>query len=186
MLIAAAVEDFNTVLAENHQQCLVDTFMIRDSVCDEATNNAQCLFDGGDCCLEFKVTTLCQDCSCILAIDVDAIGASIKDLNIKPLAHPGQLAAFNATATLQVIDVVSAPVCAMLCLQHDKADKINAWHYFGHVQFCKCGWIQSEHCPGKVVQSEWTFNTVSDLEDHSFIQLNKTLPCGRLYLHFTV
>ncbi len=46
--------------------CQADTFMIRDGVCDEATNLEACNFDGGDCCLDNKDITLCKQCSCKL------------------------------------------------------------------------------------------------------------------------
>ncbi len=176
--LAAAVEELNTVLAENHQKCGQDTFMLRDAVCDEATNNADCLYDGGDCCLEFKVTTLCKNCSCILTIHLEEMQADFKRLNVKPLANQGKFNALNATSSVKVTDVVSAPVCAVLCLQHDKADMINAWHYHEYVQLCTCGWIQSKHCLENYVQSEWGFGTVLDLDGYSFVQLEKTLPCG--------
>ncbi len=38
--------------------------LINDGVCDEVANIADCLFDGGDCCLEDKDTKYCQDCEC--------------------------------------------------------------------------------------------------------------------------
>ncbi len=36
--------------------------MLRDGVCDEATNTEKCHWDGGDCCLDIslKDETLCQ------------------------------------------------------------------------------------------------------------------------------
>ena len=34
----------------NVEVCGADNFMLRDGMCDEATNTEQCLWDGGDCC----------------------------------------------------------------------------------------------------------------------------------------
>ncbi len=41
--------------------------MIRDGVCDEATNVERCLFDGGDCCLGNKSVWNCNFCTCKLS-----------------------------------------------------------------------------------------------------------------------
>ncbi len=52
--------------AEVHQGnldvCGADSFMLRDGVCDEATNNERCHYDGGDCCLDRSVknSALCK------------------------------------------------------------------------------------------------------------------------------
>ena len=39
------------------------SFMLRDGVCDEATNTEECFFDGGDCCTE---NTAVWNCECML------------------------------------------------------------------------------------------------------------------------
>ncbi len=46
----------------NIEVCGADSFMLRDGVCDELTNNETCHYDGGDCCLDRdqKDTTLCR------------------------------------------------------------------------------------------------------------------------------
>ncbi len=46
----------------NIEVCGADSFMLRDGVCDEATNNEKCLYDGGDCCLSRgkKGESLCK------------------------------------------------------------------------------------------------------------------------------
>ncbi len=40
--------------------------MMRDGVCDEATNIEACLFDGGDCCTENVAVWNCKRCDCML------------------------------------------------------------------------------------------------------------------------
>ncbi len=46
----------------NIKVCGADSFMLRDGVCDEATNNELCLWDGGDCCVDRskKGTSFCK------------------------------------------------------------------------------------------------------------------------------
>ena len=38
---------------------------IGDGQCDDATNTVSCSYDGGDCCLENKITDNCEICECI-------------------------------------------------------------------------------------------------------------------------
>jgi len=44
------------------------TLWIGDDVCDDETNNALCLFDGGDCCKPYSNYVLCKVCSCLKLI----------------------------------------------------------------------------------------------------------------------
>ncbi len=46
----------------NIEHCETLNFMLRDGVCDKVTNNEECNWDGGDCCLDIslKDETLCQ------------------------------------------------------------------------------------------------------------------------------
>ena len=37
--------------------------IVNDGVCDAKTNNLQCDFDGGDCCLN-QIIAACYDCIC--------------------------------------------------------------------------------------------------------------------------
>ena len=42
-----------------------NSWMIMDGVCDDMTNTPQCLYDGGDCCLDsWSSTLLCSECKC--------------------------------------------------------------------------------------------------------------------------
>ncbi len=160
----------------DNSTCL-ESFMLRDSVCDEATNTELCLYDGGDCCLDAKDTTLCRNCSCILTVDPDVVESQFAALDIKP--HKNSVSIDNRI--VQVEDVISAPVCAVLCLDHDLAENINSWIYRKIEKICECGWIQSVQCPENTVLDAWNWYNVSDLAEHlSFVQLNKTVPCGEL------
>ena len=38
--------------------------IVGDGYCHDKTNNAECNFDGGDCCLSCKITTFCSECVC--------------------------------------------------------------------------------------------------------------------------
>ena len=39
--------------------------LIGDGFCDDETNNVDCGFDGGDCCLDSVVTNFCSECECL-------------------------------------------------------------------------------------------------------------------------
>ena len=36
-----------------------------DGYCDDATNNIECNYDGGDCCLDPVNTQYCSECQCL-------------------------------------------------------------------------------------------------------------------------
>ncbi len=156
--------------------------MLRDSVCDEATNTEMCLYDGGDCCLELKDRTLCSNCSCILTIKPEELRQQFLDLEIKPLSDPAKYPSVNKIAGVKVEDVVSGPVCATLCLDPERGDDINAWRYRASKQICQCSWIKSTACPKTIVDLDWTLTSVTTLtsdQDNAFVQLGKTIPCSK-------
>ncbi len=170
--------------------------MLRDGVCDEASNNEKCLFDGGDCCLENKDRDLCKDCTCQMTVDEVELANQFSALDIKPVKDPPRLeAAIEITNgwALVVEDVVSLPVCAMVCLEHKDSDKLNTWHYQFNERLCKCGWVHSSNCPEKMAKSNWTLaatgtgglfadnisnETRQDVS--TIVQMNKTVPCDCL------
>ena len=48
-----------------HEGCpLKHTWLVGNGYCFDATNNANCNFDGGDCCNPNANTDWCQDCIC--------------------------------------------------------------------------------------------------------------------------
>ncbi len=169
--------DPGSILEEDHARCQADIFMLRDFVCDEATNNLECQFDGGDCCLEHKDTSLCQNCDCILAVDQNWLDSQFMDLDIQPLLDSVQFDNVVDENVLTVKDVVSAHGCAMLCLQTDEAEGINAWSYKENLRVCHCSWIESASCPENVVKETNTEVNATD-KIQAFVQLAKTIPCS--------
>ncbi len=176
-------------LSMDNTSCSANSFMLRDSVCDEATNIETCLYDGGDCCLEAKVTKLCKNCSCILSVNRDDLQLEFSSLTIRPLEKTINFSTVIGDWTVEVTDVVSGPVCAILCLSHEANDRINAWHYDGQSLVCTCGWVESAICPeDKIVMPDNGNQTtlidydaiVMTRELHAFVQLGKTVPCGIL------
>ncbi len=171
--------------------------MIRDGVCDEKANVAKCLYDGGDCCKENKDENLCRDCKCILEVNKDDMVKKLLTLDIKPVGNPGALEAVIGLGgntdqwTVEVQNVVSVEVCSVLCLNHKNADELNAWHYLLNERICRCGWVESKYCPEKMTLDHWTIisdqsNDTVILEHSSFVQLNKTVPCGMCYTFFFI
>ena len=39
--------------------------LIANGICNDETNNAECEFDGGECCGSYINTDYCTNCSCI-------------------------------------------------------------------------------------------------------------------------
>ena len=37
----------------------------QDGVCDDENNNAECQYDGGDCCGDNVDTSVCTECQCL-------------------------------------------------------------------------------------------------------------------------
>ncbi len=173
-----------TAFSHGNTTCGGDSFMLRDGVCDEATNTRVCQFDGGDCCQQIKVRTLCKNCSCILFIDQSKVEQQFIEFDIKPFKDPAKVDSAIEDWVTEVADVISAQVCAVLCLDHNQADNINAWRYNGIDNNCQCGWIRSSPCPMLIIDPKWTFGKLSDLTftKATFVQLEKIIPCGKKYL----
>ncbi len=53
---------------ETASNCSANSFLLGDGVCDEVTNNEQCLFDRGDCCSDDPESRIyCTSCLCDIA-----------------------------------------------------------------------------------------------------------------------
>ncbi len=167
------------------ETCGADNFMLRDAVCDEITNNAVCLYDGGDCCLEAKIRTQCKDCSCRKDIEPEKLMRQFDDLQIKPLHSmmSNDIEEQFQIPIANIEDVVSLQTCAIVCLDHtEKSGEINSWYYQADIRLCQCGWTRSSRCPETRVDDNWTLTDVEHMvaAGNFFIQLAKTLPCGNL------
>ncbi len=156
-------------------------------MCDEVANIDKCLFDGGDCCKEYKDNGLCRDCICTLSVDSRDLEDKINALEIKPVLDPEDLESAirensitNRGWPVEVTKVVSAQVCAVLCLDHKMADDLNAWHYQVSTQICKCGWVESKSCPENwaIPPDNSVYNSLVVKNHNAFVQLKKTVPCG--------
>ncbi len=156
--------------------------MIRDGVCDEVANIERCLYDGGDCCKENKDKDLCRDCQCILFIDQENVESQFNELDIKPVSNTQDLETAIARKggwTIYVENVLNVQVCTVLCLDHKKAEELNAWRYHANNQSCKCGWVESKSCPETMVL-DTEITDISLIANHqAFVQLKKTVPCGK-------
>ena len=58
--------DFQTMcktLIFSNKGCMKPLW-IGDGICDDQTNNEDCNYDGGDCCIENPNVDYCNDCEC--------------------------------------------------------------------------------------------------------------------------
>ena len=152
--------------------------MLRDSICDEATNTELCRYVGGDCCLEIKDTSMCRNCSCMLSVNPDRLKQQFEELQIKPVRRSYDYHQYISDI-VTVQEVVSDAVCAILCLEHEQEDSLNVWRYDNHTLVCSCGWIDSLLCPEFFVKPSWELRNIDNIVKYSaYIQLEKTTPCG--------
>ncbi len=167
------------------ETCGADSFLLRDSVCDEVTNNRLCLYDGGDCCLEVKNRAYCTNCSCTLDVDQAKLALQFTEGNIKPFRNHLDIHNVIRGWNVEVEEVVTKQVCAVLCLHHQEADEINAWHFNENNKLCRCGWIESPKCAETIVRN-WKLDSDGiNLKDNSaYVTLTKTLPCGKSLIVF--
>ncbi len=164
--------------------CGANSFLLRDSVCDEVTNNRLCHFDGGDCCREAKNRAYCTNCSCLLDVDQAKLALQFTEGNIKPFRNHLHIHKVIRGWNVEVEGVVSNQVCAVLCLDHEEADKINAWHFNDNNKLCRCGWIESLTCAETLVRNWKLDSDGSNMKDDSaYVTMTKTLPCGKSYLN---
>ncbi len=183
------MDDNNGRQIGNSATCGADSFMLRDSVCDDTTNTKACLYDGGDCCLEMKNTHLCRQCQCILDVDPHKLEDYIIHLDIREIALTE---AKEQQVLLTVDNVVSGQVCATLCLEHDNRDYFNSWSYFQKTSDkeqggCMCSWTSSVSLCSGPARNLPTVDFNDFNADHNvtltkmFVQVEKTLPCGEIH-----
>ena len=57
---------YTEIVPSTPSECTQPTW-IGDGFCDDKTNNLDCNYDGGDCCLDSINTVYCEICQCINA-----------------------------------------------------------------------------------------------------------------------
>ncbi len=120
--------------AGNRQGCSANSFLIRDGVCDEVTNIAKCLYDGGDCCKVDKNTDICQKCTCIMSVDMAELAQTLasKEARTYVGVSDGDISDQDSKFELVdfVEDVITAEVCSQLCISlRDDVNAIDSWIY---------------------------------------------------------
>ncbi len=160
--------------------------MIRDGVCDELTNTAKCLYDGGDCCLDFhkKDTTLCRECTCQLTVDILEMQSLFSATGVKRFQDPDDFPKLILASTHVAEDVGSIEVCSSLCLGEIVAEKpVNGWGYNSGSRICTCAWLKSiDYCSSEnkleLLSDASALNNDIHFNDIAFMQTSKILECG--------
>ncbi len=155
--------------------CSSDSFMLRDGVCDDPTNTEECIYDGGDCCLEDKATHLCRVCACIMEVDEEELQNKFDKLEVKALKNPDNFMSIVSSVRKTVTNVVMDAVCSMICVDDDIINSFNSWHFDAAIKECKCGWIDyhtEDLNDSKPVDASRNFSV-------AFVQEAKLFPHGK-------
>ncbi len=164
--------------------CGAESFMIRDSVCDEKTNIELCLYDGGDCCLDEgqKDLTLCRTCLCLVSVDEDLIATRFQKLDVKAFDAD----VYDSSALLFVSHVsspvVSNEICSQVCLDPGLEDIVNGWLYNFERRTCTCAWFESRRCSDQVdLLAEMSPKSPENIFGTAvYIQMNRMLTCSNV------
>ena len=154
--------------------CSANSFLIKDGVCDDVTNVARCLFDGGDCCKKNKDTHLCLDCTCILSVDETL--EKLKQNQVKVFTDDRR---FNKFVSQKTVDKVqSEEVCAEVCLDEDLAN-VDSWSYNAKDKICTCTTFEDcyQNCQVKRIHDHRQENSTSLLT--FYLKLAKSIHCGK-------
>ena len=108
-------------------------------MCDDAANIEECLFDGGDCCLETKNRHLCQDCHCRKPVDALFVenGIDAKQLGIIGL-RVSSVESLEQNIAGIFRDMVKSDECSMMCLLLDSKSIVAAWFFNPLEKLCVC------------------------------------------------
>ncbi len=170
-------------------ECPSESVTVGDGICDEENNIQECGYDGEDCCLELKSTSLCQNnCDCKLTLDKDYLTRAFLDsdvhLLLTDIATLMPIISFEIIYTIET--VVSTGVCAMLCLDGYFTENVNAWSFINKT--CTCGWIGGSGCLDKYpigLERLTEFHTSLEVwNSQAYLQLSKILPCCKTLLTF--
>ncbi len=161
--------------------------MIGDGVCDELTNIARCLYDGGDCCKPDKSTPLCQVCTCRKTVVKEELIEDMLELDTEIFTYDQDVFGNDITsgATIEIEDVAEEDVCSIVCLENSEEIEINAWMFDINTKQCFCTWMDLSLCdPEKKKVSftsylEYKQNVVDLKETVVYIQRAKSINCGK-------
>ncbi len=159
----------------NVGKCSADSFMIDDGVCDEATNNAMCLYDGGDCCLESKNKELCRECDCRQTKDKDELFEDFARLDVRQFDRIGDYELVLTKRVKTVEDVVTLDVCSSHCLDLGDDQPVNAWKYNNATRVCECSMVSSDNFCS---QSVTLLEVMKNGSEVAYIQKAQLLECG--------
>ena len=160
--------------------------MINDGVCDEATNNEKCLFDGEDCCIQNTAIdiSLCRDCTCQLDINYEGLHQKFKDYKVE-IYLDSQDPYKNFLEVKVINNVANEEVCAELCLPGEEnrfntkgKATVDSWIY--HAKTCGC--TRMEFCYSKqniISVSDFDRNCAQKKLVKRHIMLTEALDCGK-------
>ena len=173
-------------LDHNRTGCGANSFQIRDGVCDQTTNTKICLFDGGDCCLEEKITNLCKVCTCKLAVDKQELNQSFAKFDVKRFVSVNKFQNLIERRIKKVVNVLNSDVCSLICLDKTTVDFINSWIYDGQNSNCVCTMIDATFTSNDEIKLESVSSDSKRKLTKSFVQMSKILKKGCMNLQITV
>ncbi len=161
--------------------------MINDGVCDEVTNIERCLYDGGDCCLEKKANHLCNVCTCKMDIDEEELHSDLEHHRVELFEDSDDFSAVTVSIIKTIQDVIDLNVCSMICLDKEHTSLSNAWIFIKDIDQCQCTLVETTICydtDGSGIRVKPFLGQLRSLDKDTlaFIQLDKTLPCGKLII----
>ncbi len=170
----------------NSSICDEFAYQVGDGLCDDNVNIEMCQFDGGDCCLDKKLTPLCKNCTCKMNFDEDVLKADLNRSDVKVFV---EMADYNDVLVnedvMAIDDVESVNVCSSLCFGEASGatTKVNGWSYDYATAKCSCSWLSATLC---LVIEEDDMTSIDEGQDSKklegsvgFVALSKTLKCGR-------
>ncbi len=168
---------------DSDKVCFTYQHTIGDEVCDDLTNIEECEYDGGDCCLPHKSTPLCNICDCKRTVDNGFLESSFEEHRVYQFLNTTQNGAMDVMVGIEVTDVVSIGVCAMLCFHPETVARANAWSYSNGSRTCSCSWIKTEVCWNEKSFNGLPITTLADI-DHpeeltAFLLKSKVVSCSK-------
>ncbi len=190
-LIKATTSANISSFPETKHECSHSSFLLNDGVCDRDTNTELCIYDGGDCCLENKVTDLCQDeCICKLPFDLDQLTEEMAELGAKfHLDHESKEDRFRSIMLVE--DVEFKETCFALCLSEARMppfsviDSMIFWIQDGK-SFCQCSTMEDCYNETDISSVDWSDNDI-DGSNQLVVELtSRLLPCGKFSIQLLI